>query len=180
MNQTIPFKKDLVLVGGGHSHVQVIRMLAMKKALGSIRVTLISDESTVCYSGMLPGCLAGLYRPDEMEMELRPICIWAGVRFVRARVAGLDPVLQQVHFDDGRPTLAYDVLSINVGSIPRGMDTPGGAGTCHTHEAARSAPEAGSPVRGKPPERRPAVTDRHRGRRRGGGGAGLRHAREMG
>lgn len=125
MIQTIPFTKELVLVGGGHSHVQVIRMLAMKKALGGIRVTLISDESTVCYSGMLPGCLAGLYRPDEMEMELRPLCTWAGIRFVRARVAGLDPVLQQVYFDGGRPPLAYDALSINVGSVPRGMDTPG-------------------------------------------------------
>ena len=125
MIQTVPFKKDLVLVGGGHSHVQVIRMLAMKKALRGIRVTLISDESTVCYSGMLPGCLAGLYRPDEMEMELRPLCTWAGIRFVRARVAGIDPVLQHVCFDDGRPPLAYDALSINVGSIPRGMDTPG-------------------------------------------------------
>ena len=125
MIQNVPFKKDLVLVGGGHSHVQVIRMLAMKKALRGIRVTLISDESTVCYSGMLPGCLAGLYRPDEMEMELRPLCTWAGIRFVRARVAGFDPALQQVYFDDGRPPLAYDALSINVGSIPRGMDTPG-------------------------------------------------------
>lgn len=125
MNQATPFKKDLVLVGGGHSHVQVIRMLAMKKALRGTRVTLISDESTVCYSGMLPGCLAGLYRPDEIEMELRPLCAWAGVRFVRARVAGLDPAIQQVHFEGGRPPLAYDSLSINVGSIPRGMDTPG-------------------------------------------------------
>ena len=125
MNQTPPFKKDLVLVGGGHSHVQVIRMLTMKKALRGIRVTLISDESTVCYSGMLPGCLAGLYRPDEMEMELRPLCAWAGVRFIRSRVGGLDPRTQQVYFEDGRPSLGYDALSINTGSIPRGMDTPG-------------------------------------------------------
>ena len=125
MNQASPLKKDLVLVGGGHSHVQVIRMLTMKKALRGIRVTLISDESSVCYSGMLPGCLAGLYRPNEMEMELRPLCAWAGIRFIRARVAGLDPALQQVHFDDGRPALAYDALSVNIGSIPRGMDTPG-------------------------------------------------------
>ncbi len=125
MNQASPYRKDLVLVGGGHSHVQVVRMLAMKKALRGIRVTLISDESSVCYSGMLPGCLAGLYRPDEMEMELRPLCAWAGIRFIRARVAGLDPAIQQVYFDDGRPPLAYDVLSINIGSTPRGMDTPG-------------------------------------------------------
>ena len=74
---------------------------------------------------MLPGCLAGLYRPDEMEMELRPLCAWAGIRFIRARVAGLDPATQQVFFEDGRPPLAYDALSINIGSIPRGMDTPG-------------------------------------------------------
>lgn len=125
MTNSLTYKKDLVLVGGGHSHVQVIRMLTMKKALRGVRVTLISDESTVCYSGMLPGCLAGLYRPDEMEMELRPLCAWAGIRFIRARVAGLDPATQRVFFEDGRPPLAYDALSINTGSIPRGMDTPG-------------------------------------------------------
>jgi len=125
MNQASPYRKDLVLVGGGHSHVQVVRMLAMKKALRGVRVTLISDESSVCYSGMLPGCLAGLYRPDEMEMELRPLCAWAGIRFIRARVDAIDPVIHQVSFEDGRPPLAYDTLSINIGSIPRGMDTPG-------------------------------------------------------
>ena len=125
MNQASPFKKDLVLIGGGHAHVQVIRMLTMKKALRDTRVTLISDESTVCFSGMLPGCLAGLYRPDEMQMELRPLCAWAGIRFIRARVGGLDPSIQQVHFEDGRAPLAYDALSINIGSVPRGLETPG-------------------------------------------------------
>lgn len=125
MNQASPYRKDLVLVGGGHAHVQVIRMLTMKKALRRIRVTLVSDESTVCYSGMLPGCLAGLYRPDEMEMELRPLCAWADIRFIRARITGLDPAIQQVFFEDGRPPLAYDALSVNIGSIPRGLDTPG-------------------------------------------------------
>ena len=125
MNQASPYRKDLVLVGGGHAHVQVIRMLTMKKALRRVRVTLVSDESTVCYSGMLPGCLAGLYRPDEMEMELRPLCAWAGIRFIRARITGLDPAIGQVFFEDGRPPLAYDALSVNIGSIPRGLDTPG-------------------------------------------------------
>ena len=105
--------------------MQVIRMLTMKKALRRVRVTLVSDESTVCYSGMLPGCLAGLYRPDEMEMELRPLCAWADIRFIRARITGLDPAIGQVFFEDGRPPLAYDALSVNIGSIPRGLDTPG-------------------------------------------------------
>ena len=180
MNQETPFKKDLVLVGGGHSHVQVIRMLAMKKALRGIRVTLISDESTVCYSGMLPGCLAGLYRPDEMEMELRPLCAWAGVRFIRARVGGLDPAMQQVFFEDGRPPLAYDALSINIGSIPRGMDTPGvrehamptrplGRLLRRVHQFEENRHSDGQPLR--------IVIA---GGRSGRSGIGLRHAREVG
>ena len=118
-------KKELVLIGGGHTHVQVIRALTMQNALSGIRVTLISDESSVCYSGMLPGCLAGLYRPDEIEMDLRPLCNWAGVRFIKAQATRVDPVLQEVYFQDGRPPYTYDVLSINIGSTARGMETPG-------------------------------------------------------
>ena len=123
MRLTSNFKKELVLIGGGHAHVQVIRMLAMKKALHGIRLTLISDEPSVCYSGMLPGCLAGLYQPDEIEVELRPLCNWAGIRFIQAQVTGLDPILQEVYLQDGRPPYTYDVLSVNIGSTPRGMNT---------------------------------------------------------
>jgi len=115
-----PYQSDIVLVGGGHTHVQVVKMLTMKRALPHVRFTIISDESVAYYSGMLPGCLAGLYRPDEIEMELRPLARWAGIRFIRARVNGVDPNLRQVLFDEGRPPLHYDVLSINVGSIQEG------------------------------------------------------------
>lgn len=121
-NHTIG-KKDLVLIGGGHAHVQVLRMLAMKPVSG-VRVTLISEFSVAFYSGMLPGCLAELYFPDEIQMELRPLARWAGARFIRARATGVDPGMQQVLFED-RPPLGYDVLSINIGSVARGMDVSG-------------------------------------------------------
>ena len=113
-----------MLVGGGHSHVQVMKMFAMKGPI-DVKVTMIADSSTAFYSGMLPGCVAGLYEPSEIQMELRPLAEWAGARFIHAQVTGIDPDQKKV-FVDGRPPISYDVVSINVGSTTRGTeDIPG-------------------------------------------------------
>ena len=57
MNQ--PFiAKELLLVGGGHAHVILLRMLGMKPIPG-LQVTLVSHDALTPYSGMLPGVVAG-------------------------------------------------------------------------------------------------------------------------
>ncbi|QFU77580.1 selenide, water dikinase SelD [Halioglobus maricola] len=114
---------DLVFVGGGHAHALALRMLAMKPVAG-LRITLISPSSHTPYSGMLPGLVAGHYTFEDAHIDLARLCQWAGVRFLEAEVTGLDPrnkILQLA----GRPSVHYDLLSIDIGSQPELDSVPG-------------------------------------------------------
>ncbi len=114
---------DLVLAGGGHAHVQVIKAFAMKPAPG-LRVTLISPDPHTPYSGMLPGLIAGHYTFDETHIDLNALCRFAGVRFIRGEVTGLDMISRRVQLAQ-RPPLAYDFMSIDTGATPATSDVPG-------------------------------------------------------
>ncbi len=112
-----PLLRDLVLVGGGHSHVVVLRMLAMRPEPG-LRVTLICTDIDTPYSGMLPGYISGHYSFDEVHIDLARLAAFAGARFIHAEVTGLDRSAQRVQLRN-RPDLPYDLLSINTGSTPK-------------------------------------------------------------
>lgn len=105
---------DLVLVGGGHSHVEVLRSLA-RDPVGGLRTTIISRDVMTPYSGMLPGYVAGHYSWPEIHIDLAPLAAAAGSRLIAGEVEGLDPEDRRVA-PAGRPPLRYDLLSINSGS----------------------------------------------------------------
>jgi selenide,water dikinase len=115
--------QDLVLVGGGHAHALVLRRLAMSSAQ-ALRITLISPAAFTPYSGMLPGLLAGHYSLEETHIDLFRLCQWAGVRFLVDQVEGLDPDRRRL-FCRERGELAYDLLSLDIGSQPELDSVPG-------------------------------------------------------
>ncbi|MFT5706205.1 MAG: selenide,water dikinase [Oceanospirillaceae bacterium] len=115
--------KDIVLIGGGHSHAIVIKMWGMKPVAG-VRLTLISNAVDTPYSGMLPGLVSGHYSFDETHIDLFKLCAWADVRFLKADVTGLDLVHKRISLLN-RPSVDYDIVSINTGSTPNIHKTPG-------------------------------------------------------
>lgn len=123
MKSDIPVVKDIVLVGGGHAHVSVLRRFGMKPMPG-VRLTVITRDIHTPYSGMLPGLVAGHYGWDDVHIDLGPLARFAGARLYHGEVAGLD-LAQRVVQVPGRPPVHYDLLSINTGSRPRTIDVPG-------------------------------------------------------
>jgi selenide,water dikinase len=119
----VEISTDLVLVGGGHAHVMILKMFTMKP-FPKVRITLISDVDYASYSGMVPGYLAGYYAYDELHFDLQHISQQAGVRLIRAKVIGLNPGNKTVQCAD-RPPLHYDLLSMNTGSKPKLTNVPG-------------------------------------------------------
>jgi len=118
--------RDIVLVGGGHSHVGVLRRFAMAPEPG-VRLTLICSDSHTPYSGMLPGYVAGHYTYDEVHIDLRRLAVRAKVRFLRDTVTGIDRAAGTV-LCASRPPVPFDQLSLNIGSTPQLGDIPGAAG----------------------------------------------------
>lgn len=113
-----PLRHHLVLAGGGHSHALVLRRWCMHPGCRppGTQITLVSRHSTLCYSGSVPSVVAGLIPPEACRIDLRRLCTLAQVAFVQAEIQGLEPSTRLLHLQ-GRPPLAFDRLSLDVGSI---------------------------------------------------------------
>lgn len=115
-----PLTRDLVLIGGGHSHALVLRRWGMDPLPGA-RLTLINPGPTAPYSGMLPGHIAGHYDRDALDIDLVRLARFAGARLILGAADGIDRAARQVHVP-GRPSIGYDVLAVDIGitsAMPR-------------------------------------------------------------
>jgi selenide,water dikinase len=123
MTPTVPIRRDIVLVGGGHSHVNVLKRFGMKPEPG-VRLTLVARDMLTPYSGMIPGYIAGHYSRAEAHIDLRPLAAFAKARLIHAPATGLDPDNKLLSVA-GRPPLPFDLLSIDTGSTPTTLNIEG-------------------------------------------------------
>ena len=141
---------ELLLLGGGHAHVMTLRRWEKRRAPSSSsstssalpsapaspplqqrpRLALVSSSPASCYSGMLPGVIAGLYAPEQALVPLAPLCAAAGFDLIVAKVKSVSSRRKEVEVeveDDGGAgsttrmlRLGYETLSLNVGSTASG------------------------------------------------------------
>ncbi len=113
---------DLVLLGGGHAHVEVLRVMARRKPAG-LRLTVIAREASTPYSGLLPALLRREVTAAQAHIALAPLADAAGARLVVVAAEAIDRGAQRVILA-GQPPVGFDLLSIDVGGIPSAA--PGG------------------------------------------------------
>ena len=121
----IPLTKELVLIGGGHTHALVLRALGMNPVAG-LTVTLINPGPTAPYTGMLPGHIAGHYDRKDLDIDLYRLARFAGARLLTDIAFDLDLGQREVHLASGR-RVAYDVASIDIGVTSTLPHLPGSA-----------------------------------------------------
>jgi selenide,water dikinase len=131
MQEALPLTRDVVLIGGGHTHALVLRAWGMAPLPGA-RLTVVNPDPAAPYSGMLPGLVAGNYRRDDLMIDLVRLARFAGARLILDRAVGIDRDRRMVHLS-GRGPVRYDLASIDIGITSDMPDLPGFA--AHAHPA---------------------------------------------
>jgi len=113
MKRPTALTRDIVLIGGGHTHALLLRSWGMDPLPGA-RLTLINPGPTAPYTGMLPGFVAGHYTRDELEIDLVRLARFAGARLIIGSVTDIDRDARHV-IVPGRPPIGYDIASFDIG-----------------------------------------------------------------
>ena len=107
--------KHLVIVGAGHAHLTVLKNLKEFKNSGH-DVTVVSASPLHYYSGMGPGMLSGIYRPEEIRFNVKKLSEDRGAVFVEDKVVKVKPDERKIDLHSGKD-IPYDAISLNTGSF---------------------------------------------------------------
>ncbi len=92
--------------------------------LPGVRLTLINPGPVAPYTGMLPGHVAGHYTRSEMMIDLVRLARFAGARLILDHATGIERTARLIHLA-GRPPVAYDLASLDIGITSDLPDLPG-------------------------------------------------------
>ena len=107
-----PARKNLLLIGAGSAHLQVLKGLARQMS-SDLAVTLVTPTPYYIEPRMLSGLISGHYTLEDMRLPLDPLVEASGVQFVPAHALALDPVNRHLHLSN-EMVLPYDVLSVDI------------------------------------------------------------------
>ncbi len=107
-------KKHLVFVGGGHAHLTALFLIKDYVDRGH-KVTVISSSAYQYYSGMGPGMLSGIYRPQDIRFNIKKMTEDRGGEFIEDRVINIKPQERSLSLASGM-SIGYDAVSFNTGS----------------------------------------------------------------
>lgn len=115
-------KKKLLLIGGGHAHLYLMKKL-QEEAL-DVEVTVVSPSEYQYYSGMFSGFMEGLYKHEDIRTHLPSLAEKANITFIKGAALSIDAETKVVLTEKG-DILSYDLLSIDIGSYTSGIEVPG-------------------------------------------------------
>jgi NADH dehydrogenase len=108
-----------LVIGGGFAGGYVARLLGKRGA------TIVSPESFMLYTPLLPEAASGTLEPRHVVVPLRIMCPHA--ELLLGRATGLDAARRQAHVetDDGVVTIQYEHVVVALGAISRTLPIPG-------------------------------------------------------
>jgi NADH dehydrogenase len=112
-------RHETLVLGGGFGGAYVARLLGKRGA------TIVSPDSAMLYTPLLPEVAAGALSPRHVMVPLRMMCPHAGV--VRGRAVALDEEARRVTVETelGPQEHSYERLVLALGAVPRVPPIPG-------------------------------------------------------
>jgi len=106
----------LVLIGGGHTNVLLMRKWLMyPKSMPEVPISIISRDSHLVYSAMFPSVIAKSISLDDSLIDIKSLAKKARVSFINEEVTKIDFQLKKIYLKN-RPSIGYSKLVLNYGS----------------------------------------------------------------
>lgn len=106
----------LVLIGGGHTNVLLMRKWLMyPKLMPEIPISIISRDTHLVYSAMFPSVISRSISLDDSLIDIKSLARNAQVSFIKSEVTNIDFQLKKI-FLKNRPSIGYSKLVLNYGS----------------------------------------------------------------
>jgi len=106
----------LVLIGGGHSNVSLLKKwLMFPKLMPEIPVSIISRDSHLVYSATFPSVISKSITLEESLIDIKSLAKNAKVSFMEEEVKDIDFNLKKIVLSN-RPSINYSKLVLNYGS----------------------------------------------------------------